>query len=453
MAKTSTPATTRMLAEFVTGARLADLSDAVRREGVRTWLNWVGCALGGSRHESVEIAIAAAEEFAPERRATVIGRGTLLSDPDAAFVNCLASSAWVFDDTHLKTVTHPTGPVAAALLPLAERRKISGGDFLLALVLGIEIECRLATALTVPPARGNVGWYITGVTGGIGAAAGAARLLGLDVQHTIWALGIAAATASGFRQTHATMSVGFVPGHAARCGLQAALLAARGFTCSDRIIEGPAGFADVFADKANLAAATDGLGTVWETLENAYKPYPCGIVIHPAIDACLDFAREPDFDPSQIEEVRLGVHPLCLTLCDRPAPADGQVAQVSLQHWTAAALARGAAGIPEGLDECVQAADVIAVRDRVKATADTSVGRDGAVVTLAMRDGSTRTRRIEHGIGSLERPMSDMELDGKFLGQAALVGMDEKGSRTLLNLCRRLPELPDVAETARRSVV
>jgi 2-methylcitrate dehydratase PrpD len=452
MADPATPATTRELADFVVRSRLMHLPDTVRQEGTRAFLNWIGCALGGCRHQAVEVAMAVAEEFSGPKRATVIGHGRRLDGLHAAFINCLASSAHAFDDTHLDTVTHPTGPVAAALLALAERQSIPGTDFLTALVLGIEIECRLSKALLVPPARGQVGWYITGVTGGIGAAAAASKVLGLDRQQTIWALGIAAAQASGFRQTHATMCIGFVPAHAARCGLQAALLAARGFTCSDQILEGPKGFAAVFAEQANLAAATDGLGQTWETLANAYKPYPCGIVIHPVIDACLQMVNETSPDPADIACIRLGVHPLCLTLCDRPAPKDAQEAQVSLQHWTAAALVRGAAGLPEAADACVRDPDVVALRQCIDATPDPSVGRDGALVRIEFKDGSTLEKRVEHCIGSLTRPMTDRELEAKFISQAAPV-LPQEQIRALIDLCWRLEALNQISEMAVASCV
>jgi 2-methylcitrate dehydratase PrpD len=241
-----------------------------------------------------------------------------------------------------------------------------------------------------------------------------------------------------------------VPAHAARCGLQAALLAARGFTCSDRILEGPHGFATVFAAEAHLAAATDGLGATWETLANTYKPYPCGIVIHPAIDACLQIVQASALVPNTIRRVWLGVHPLCLTLCDRPAPTSGQDAQVSVQHWTAAALVHGAAGLAEGTDACVREPAVLAVRARIEATPDESVGRDGAIVRVELADGRVLEKRVEHCIGSFARPMTDAELEAKFMGQALQV-LPEASARALMALCWRLEALDDVAEVARAS--
>jgi 2-methylcitrate dehydratase PrpD len=183
-------------------------------------------------------------------------------------------------------------------------------------------------------------------------------------------------------------------------------------------------------------------------LANTYKPYPCGIVIHPAIDACLQLVHDTGLDPDGITRVRLGVHPLCLTLCDRPAPANGHEAKVSLQHWTAVALVRRAAGLAEGSDACVRDPAVIAVRARIEAAPDPSVGRDGAVVRLELGDGRVLEKRIEHCIGSLVRPMSDAELETKFMGQALRV-LSDAAARALLRLCWRLDTLDDVAEVAR----
>ena len=129
-------------------------------------------------------------------------------------------------------MTHPTGPVATALFALSETRTVSGEDFITALALGMEIEFRMSNVLVLPPSKFNVGFYVTGLSGPIGAAVAVGRLLGLDEQKMRWAIGIAASQASGFRSTHGTMTAHFRPGHAARAGVWAAMLAAKGFDCS-----------------------------------------------------------------------------------------------------------------------------------------------------------------------------------------------------------------------------
>ncbi|MCH9670380.1 MAG: MmgE/PrpD family protein, partial [Gammaproteobacteria bacterium] len=263
-------ATTAHLAEFIVHTKTEDLPPEVAANGVRAFLNWVGCTLGGATHPAARTAFDAAVEFAGAPTATLFGRGKHLDAINTAYINCIASAAHAYDDTHLSTVIHPTGPVASAAFALAERKgALSGNDLLGAIVIGIETSCQLGHALLIPPAKGQLGWYMTGVAGAIGAAAASARILDLDEQQTRWALGIAGNQASGYRQTHGSMCTSFVPGHAARSGMHAAFLAHQGFTASDDALEGNNGFADVFAFDANLGSISERLGNIWEIHSNA----------------------------------------------------------------------------------------------------------------------------------------------------------------------------------------
>ncbi|MFT5447486.1 MAG: 2-methylcitrate dehydratase PrpD [Gammaproteobacteria bacterium] len=442
--------TTQRLARFILDTELQDLPAGVQHEAVRTFVNWMGCTLGGSTHPSTRMAVDVTQEFAGPASATLIGIDRRFDALNTAFINSLSSSANSFDDTHLATVIHPTGPVAATVFALAERmaardEKMSGEDLQLAIALGIEVACQLGVALLVPPAKGQLGWYMTGVAAGMGAAAAAARVLGLSHEQTCWALGLAGNQASGFRQTHGSMCTSFVPGHAARCGMYAALMAQGGITASLGAIEGVNGYAQLFSVAPNLDAITNNLGKVWELLSNAYKPYPSGIVIHPVIDAALALHTNDAFSAETIERIDVEVNPLCLTLCDRPAPASDQDGQVSLQHWTAVTLLRGKAGLAEGALEAVLDADVIAMRARVQPHPTQGIERDGARVTLTLRNGTTISEFIEHASGSLDRPMSDDALADKFLDQAGVV-LDSERAKQLLGLCQQLPQLDDVAQ-------
>ena len=435
---------TRQLARYVANATLADIPEAVQREGVRAFHNWLGCALGGSREVAVTTALAAIREQDMPAQAMVLGHDIRVDLQNAALLNCMASNLTAFDDTHLASVTHPTCAVAAAMLALAERKPVSGADFLLALILGIEVECRVANALTTPPGRSNVGLYMTSLVGGIGAAVSCGKLLGLNEDQLVHALGIAASQSSGFREVHPTMSLGYVPGHASRGGLFAAQLAAKGFTSSETALEGPKGFANVFADPPNLDAATNGLGVEFEVMRNAYKPYPCGIVIHPQIDACLEIASTDGFDPHAIERVELIVEPLTLALCDRPNPQDAMQAVVSLYHWTAVALMYRHAGLDQGTDAVVRDPDVIALRRRIQATPDAALAREEARATVFLKDGRQLTSHIRRCRGSLARPMTETELQQKFLAQASRTILPAK-AEALAALCWNLPQLADVA--------
>ena len=439
---------TAELAEFALAPM--EFPSNVSAAGVRSFVNIVGCALGGAHHPASDLAFDINSEFAGAPAATLMGRGRLVDVLSAAYLNSLAASAHAFDDTHLSTVLHPAAPVASALFALVDRQRsagapISGQAFLEAFTLGIEIQCRLGVALLLPPAEGQVGWYASGIAGGVSAATASARLLGLSAEQTRWAIGVAANQASGFRQTHGSMCTSFIPAHAARCGVHSALLAARGFTSSDAALEGANGYFDVFAPRANPAAAVADLGAAWHVLDNAFKPYPCGIVIHPILDACLALTREPGFNAGRIRNVRVEVNPLCLTLCDRPAPANSQWDQVSVQHWTAAALVRGKAGIAEGNDACVHDPAVVALRDKVSTKGDPDIARDAGVLVIEMTNGECLEERVAHCIGSTERPMSDPELTEKFLGQAVpLLGDARAGA--LLEQCWSIRDVSSMAE-------
>ncbi|HEX3061092.1 MAG TPA: MmgE/PrpD family protein, partial [Usitatibacter sp.] len=192
------PPITQILAKFVATHPSRGWGDAVEHEAHRTLLNWVGCAVGAARHESAEAAIAAMKMLDPAAQASVLGRAEKLDMAGAALVNGITSHTFDFDDTHLKTVIHPAGPVASALLALAEVKGTSGREVIDALVLGVDVECRIGNCMY--PEHYDRGWHITGSTGTLGAAAGCARLLKLDETRTAWALGVAASQPIGMRE-------------------------------------------------------------------------------------------------------------------------------------------------------------------------------------------------------------------------------------------------------------
>jgi 2-methylcitrate dehydratase PrpD len=433
---------TSELAAFASRSRFATLPDHVRTQAARAFLNWMGCVLGGSHEPAVEIARASVAEAGGHRQASIIGHGQRTDVASAAFLNCLSSSVLAFDDTHLATVTHPTGPVAAALLASCEQATVSGEDFLNALALGIEIECRMSNVLLLPPAQSNVGLYVTGLTGPIGAAAAMGNLFRFDEKTMIWALGLAATQASGFRATHGSMAGLVVPALAARNGVSAAILASKGFTCSDDALESENGFIGVFSLGADLGHAVNGLGERFELLQNAYKPYPCGIVIHPTIDACLDIAGRLPPD-AKIENVECTVHPLALTLTGRRSPASSLEAQISLYHWAAAGLLRRSAGVAELRPACIADPAIVALRNRIEAIADPALGRDEAIMAVTLADSSVLQSQVTNARGSINRPMTDDELDAKFIRQASGI-LSASASGQLLHLCRNLASLRNV---------
>ena len=239
------PHATRILAQYIVNAKYDDLPENVRKEGVRTLLNWTGVAIGGSHHQTVDIAVSALAPFSGPAQASLFGRRERFDIMNAAFINGVSSHIFDYDDTHLKTIIHPAGPVASAILALSEMQPVSGKDFLDALVLGVETECRIGNA--VYPNHYDVGWHITGTAGVFGSAAATGKLLGLNEQQMVWALGLAASQPVGLRESFGSMNKSFNPGRAASSGIFAALLASKNYTSSDGMIEAKRGCANTIS--------------------------------------------------------------------------------------------------------------------------------------------------------------------------------------------------------------
>ena len=437
------------LARFVAGSALETLPERVRHEAKRAILNWLGCAIGGSRHETVVHAIAALEPFAGAPQATILGRAERFDILHAALLNGLTSHTFDFDDTHLKTIIHPTGPVASALFALAEHMPVSGEDLIHAFVLGTEVECRIGNA--VYPSHYDVGWHITGTAGVFGAAAGAGRLLRLTEQQLVWALGIAATQSSGLREMFGSMCKPLHVGLAARNGLAAALLAQANFTSAAQPIEGKRGFANVLATERDLSRITERLGETWELESNSYKPFPCGVVIHPAIDGCLQLRAAYALAPADIEAIELTVHPLVLELTGKTSPRTGLEGKFSVYHSAAVAMVDGAAGTAQYSDARVLDAVVVALRQRVQAHVDPKLREDAARVRIRLKNGRVLERHVAHALGSLENPMSDGDLEAKFRDLSASV-LDEAAIDAIISACWSLERSDDSARLARLTV-
>jgi 2-methylcitrate dehydratase PrpD len=440
------PAVTATLARFVVASQWNDIPAAVRREARRATINWLGCALGGCRDEPVEYLWAALHEFAGPPRATLLGRGAKTDALTAAMINAISANVLDFDDTHLATVVHPTAVVASALMALAEYHPISGAEFLHALALGIECACRVGNAVGI--AHYEQGGYITSTCGIFGAAAASGKALGLNAQRMTWALGIAATQASGLRMMLGSMTKSYNLGNAARGGLNAALLAARGFTSSEGALEAPRGFLKVVKGDDNSDAVTRELGEQWEILALAYKPYPCGVVIHPVIDACLDLRAQHAIDAAAVSRVEVNVNPLAIKLCGNPAPRDGLESKLSIAHSVAVALSDGAAGVAQYREARVTDVAVIALRAKVVVNADAAIGTEQARVRVALSNGAAHELFVEHARGSSARPLSDAELEAKFRGLATTV-LRPLQIDAALAVCSSIETRADAADLAR----
>jgi len=434
------PPITRLLAEFVASHPSRGWSDEVDHAAHRTFLNWMGCAVGAAKHESVLAALAAVRMLEPAPQASILGRSEKVDMASAALVNGISSHTFDFDDTHLKTIIHPAGPVASALLALAETKGASGRALIDALVLGIDVSCRVGNAMY--PDHYDRGWHITGSTGTVGAAAACARLLGLNIDQTVMALGIAASQPVGVREQFGSMTKPFHPGGAARAGLMSALLAQQGFTASPRALEAPRGMMQTISTKNDWSEITEGLGEQFEIVLNTFKPFACGIVIHPSIDGCAQL-RAQGISPEEIVSLELKVHSLVLELTGKKEPVDGLQAKFSVYHGCAAGLTFGQATEDEFSDEVVSRPDMVALRRKVNATVDDTIDESAVDLTAILTDGRRVHVRVEHAIGSLQNPMTDAQLDAKFHGLSDPI-LGARQTRDLISSAWAIGNAPDV---------
>jgi len=433
---------TRKLARFILSTGYEDLPEKVRHEGARTLLNWAGCAIGGSHHETVTNAMAALSPFFGPGQATLFGRPERADVLHAALLNGISSHVLDFDDTHIETAIHPAAPVAPAILALAEHRPVGGRDFMAALVIGIETEFRIGVAVT--PAHYKAGWHITGTAGVFGSAAAAGRLLGLSEQQMCWALGLAAAQPVGLQEMFGSMTKSFHPGRAAQNGLTAALLAHKGYTASERGLEAKRGWLNVLSTTCNYAALAD---PRWEILNNSYKPFACGLVVHPVIDGCIQLRNANHLTPDMIDRIEVTVHPRVMDVTAIKNPRTGLEGKFSVYHAAAVAVAEGAAGERQFSDEVVAATAIAQLRGRVTATIDPGLGKAQARVAILLRNGDKLAVFVEHAVGSVQNPMSDRMLEDKFRGLSEGILPPGKTDR-LIDLCWEADKLATAGDIA-----
>lgn len=441
------PGVTRTLARFIVETRWEDLPEQARHEAKRALLNFFAVALAGCRTEPVEMALRTLGEFSGGRQASIIGRRERIDALNAAFLNAAGANVFDYCDTHLATVVHPTSPLAPALLSLAELRRVSGPQLLLAFVLGFEIECRVGGA--VSPGHYPRGWHITSTCGVFGAAAGAAKLLGLGQEQVGWALGNASTQSAGLCECLGWPAKSVSVGNAARNGLLSALLAEKGFAGPPEPIAGAQGFLAAMGEPPNWAALTDGLGESWEVTGNSIKPYPAGFVIHPLLDCALDWRRA---NPGAVvERAAVRGNPLLLQRTDRPDISTGRESQVSLQHAVAAALVLGKAGLDQFTDTCVNDPKLVDMRRRIEVASDPAISTIAAEMDFFTQDGKKHSVSTKAARGSAANPLTDKEIEEKLRTEAARWRPDHD-IRPLIEAVWTLDRSEDVSTLAAMAV-
>ena len=436
---------TKTLCGRLAAARFGDLSPAARHQARRGVMDWIGCALAGSGHKTISTLLEVLQEVSGRPQATVLGRKLRLGLRDAPLANGQMGHVLDFDDTHMGgVVLHASSPILAALFALAERgpaerAPVSGADLMLAYAVGFEAGVRAGWSA---PGHHKGGWHLTGTLGTIAAGVAGGKLIGLDTQRLTYAMGIATTQAAGIQQNRGTMCKSFHAGKSAANGVLAALLAERGFDSTQEIIEGKKGFARVYSDVAAPQELNAHLDQGWLIETNGHKPYACGVVLHPLIDAVIAIRNRDHIDPATVSKIILRVHPFVLSITDVADPSSGLQSKFSTLHSAAVALVDGDAGIAQYSDARARDPLVASLRGKVTAHGDETLGKDEAYAVIVA--GNTRHEiHIPHASGTAANPMSDAAIEAKYLANATPVIGAERAERAR-DLVWSLDKQPDV---------
>ncbi len=438
---------TGTLARFLAGIRYEDLPPAAVHEAKRALLDWIGCALAGSSHPTVNVTIATLEALGSVPAVTVLGRrGLRLGLLDAPVANGQMGHVLDFDDTHLGgVILHTSTATLPALFALGEWRKSSGRDVIVALAAAFEAGIRVGQAAT---SHHLGGWHLTGTLGTLAAAAGSARLIGLDEKQTTFALGIACTQAAGLQQNRGSDCKALHGGKSAYHGVLAAMLASKGFDSSPEILDGSLGFTKVFSATQQNAAITAGLGRTWMITGNGYKPYACGVVLHPLIDAMIEVSRQSRQPAVGVARVEVLVHPDVIRITGIDTPNTGLMSKFSANHAAAVAYLDQAAGVAQFTNERAADAGVQALRRIIAIRPEPSFRLDQAAVTLRTTSGATYDAQVAHATGTVSNPLSDRALREKYLGNATpVIGADRAGR--VADMIGALESLGDVGDLVR----
>jgi 2-methylcitrate dehydratase PrpD len=440
-----TPSPTHVLGEFAMTLEFEALPGPVVLQAKLSLLNFLACAVAGAEQTVVQKTINALRPYQARGRASLICHEGETDPVSAAFVNCLSSTILAFDETHARGVVHPVGPVAAAALAMAEERRLDGRRVIVALAAGVELASRASLAVSVAPAVGPVGWSQSAICGSIGAAAAVASLLSLDARSTTNAISLGANAGAGLRAMNGTEAVSHAVSNASANGLRAALFAQAGITACPTALEHPYGFAALFAQQPHLGHLTSDLGHHYALSELNFKPYPCGIVAHAAIDAAGAVRARNDLVAEDVEQVTVVLHPSCLALGDRVNVSNANEASVSIQYWVATGLLRDHPGTDCLSSDWIANPDRIRLQKRVHLGIDSNLGRDAAKLSVRLRTGAVLQADVDHCLGSQQRPMKLNDLEAKFL-DAARGRLNLDHAEQVIKSCRNFEDVSDVGQ-------
>lgn len=402
---------TEKLAGFVVEASFDRFPEEVVAMSKKGFLDWIGVTLQASKARAPAILIDLAGELGGGERASILGCGKKTTVLNAALVNGTMSHVLDYDDAYEKTRNHTSAPLIAAILAVAESRGMSGRDMIAAYITGFEVSTRIGLALGRRYYEN--GWHATAVLGRFGAAAGAGRLLGLNLEQTINALGLAATQAGGIRSVFGTMGKSFHSGKAAMDGTLSAMLAQRGFTGPAGVLDKDSEFTKIFTSEYRAAHLTEGFYETYHILTNSFKRHAACLLLHPVIEGLMLIVDEWADRPEKIDLIELSVAPLCKAVTDRPCAYTGTEGKFSIQFCSALILTKRKAGHKEFDDSVVQTQGFKELMGKVHIKSSDTLKESEADIAVYTSRG-TYAKHVSTFRGRPEGPLDFEDIAGKF---------------------------------------
>jgi len=450
------------LAEYCVQTRYVALSTEVVDATKKEILDLLGVAVGGSGEPGVRELLEITADWGGKAESSVIGFGRKLPAPNAAHLNTTMAHALDFDDVHEYAVLHPGVAIIPVCLAVGEKRgRLSGEAFITAAALGVDMMSRMALAAVPGGSAIKTGWHLTSILGFIGAAATAGRILGLDRDRLVNAMGIAYHQCGGNSQCvkDGALTKRLGPGFAVRAGIVSALMAEKGVTGAHNVLEGEAGLYQLyFKGDYDAGILTAGLGQNFEGVNVAFKPYPCCRGIHPAIDAALAIARDHEVAPDDVEEIVLSVsephhYLLCTPWEAKTAPRNPVDAQFSIPWGVATALTRKRVGLESFLESALKDQTILGITSKMRVETDSGLEREKNVdptrIRIKSRQGEVFERQVEEPLGSIANPMTYDDCAGKFRNCAG-GKLPDRNIEAVIDLIGRLEKLEDIEELVRQ---
>src|SRR5512146_1002040 len=452
---------TGYVAQFIANTNPSGIPAGVMRLGKRSILDGLGLALAGNAAESGHLVRSYLKTLGCplDKGSTVIGTALKVPPRFAAFANGIAIHADDYDDTQLAIakdrvyglLTHPTAPALPPVLALGERDNRSGLDVLTAYQIAVEVETKIAEAIN--PRHYDHGFHSTATIGTIGAAAGAAKMLGLGVEPTRRALGIGASQAAGLRENFGTMTKPFHPGRACESGIVAAEFAKLGWTATPTVLEAGRGFFKAAGGGYDEAAIAGKLGNPWTFAFPgvSIKPHPSGSLTHPGMGLMLDLIRNHDIRPEQVAAVKVGTNRHMPNALIHHRPKNELQAKFSMEFCMAILLLEGKAGLAEFTDKVVNRPDVRQMIEKIEFGVHPEAEAAGyekmtTIIDIELTDGRKIGGRADFGKGSPTNPMTDDELSDKFRECAAWGGLPRTHGEKIIDLVFNLEKLKSIRE-------